>query len=57
MMEWHANPPDHFIWILQWGNFRLSLFGVVNPNHAQFAQALTRVAPENLGNIFGHSWT
>ena len=32
-----------------------SLIAVGNIEHAQIAQGLTAVAPENLGNILGHS--
>ena len=32
-----------------------SLFAVGNIEHAQVAQGLTAIAPENLGNILGHS--
>jgi hypothetical protein len=31
------------------------LFAVGNPELAKIAQALTRVTPDNLSNIFGHS--
>ena len=38
-----------------WWSSEESLFAVGNIEHAQVAQGLTAVAPENLGNILGHS--
>jgi len=50
-LSWRAG------WRVRWdgGLLKKSLFAVGNIEHAQVAQGLTAVVPENLGNILGHS--